>query len=47
MTNVAEKPYPFGAVHTHIAHINLRSGVPLFSRREGTPDTITWLFVCC
>ena len=26
---------------------NLRSGVPLFSRREGTPDTITWLFVCC
>ena len=27
---------------------NLRSGVPIifFSRREGTPDTITWLFVC-
>ena len=25
---------------------NLRSVVPLFSRREGTPDTITWLFVC-
>ena len=21
MTNVAEKPYPFGAAHTHIAHI--------------------------
>ena len=27
--------------------LNLWSGVPLFSRREGTPDTITWLFVCC
>ena len=27
--------------------LNLRSGVPIFfSRREGTPDTITWLFVC-
>ena len=22
MTNVAEKPYPFGAPHTHIAHIS-------------------------
>ena len=21
MTNVAETPYPFGAAHTHIAHI--------------------------
>ena len=27
--------------------LNLRSGVPLFLRWEGTPDTITWLFVCC
>ena len=26
---------------------NLRSGVLSFSRQEGTPDTITWLFVCC
>ena len=26
---------------------NLRSGVPYFLlRREGTPDTITWIFVC-
>ena len=28
--------------------VNLRSGIPsFFSGREGTPDTITWLFVCC
>ena len=24
-----------------LGRVNLRSGVPLFSRREGTPDTIT------
>ena len=23
MTNVAEKPYPFVAAHTHVAHIKL------------------------
>ena len=31
MTNVAEKPYPFGAAHTHIAHIGeLSPGITSF-----------------
>ena len=36
MTKRTKKPYPLGL---HIP--NLRSGVFFFSRREGTPDTIT------
>ena len=43
MTNVAEKPYPFGAAHTHIAHIReLSPGVGELKRLTPAPRTTLW-----
>ena len=55
MTNVAEKPYPFGAAHTHIAHISeLSPGITslvLFLNQilDWVPSSFTfqWLFKLC
>ena len=46
MTNVAEKPYPFGAAHTHIAYKREQPpGVTLKSNtRLSSSLTFQWLF---
>ena len=46
MTNVAEKPYPFGAAHTHIAHISdyFTCAIPKSNIRLGSSFTFQWLF---